>query len=38
MRRQDKNQMAKFYSVGWHMLYADQDGSLTSDTEPYELP
>lgn len=33
MKRQDKNQMAEFYSVGWYMEYADQDGSLRSDTE-----
>lgn len=36
MKRQNKNQMAKFYNVGWHMAYADQDAS--SDTEPCGLP
>lgn len=33
IKRRDKNQMAEFYSVGWHMEYADQDVSLTSHTE-----
>lgn len=36
MKRQNKNQMAMFYNVGWHMAYADQDAS--SDTEPCGLP
>lgn len=33
MKRQDKNQMTEFYSVEWHMLHVDQDGSLTGHTE-----
>lgn len=33
IKRQDKNQMAVFYSIGWCMEYADQDVSLTNHTE-----
>lgn len=38
MKRQHKNQMPKFYNVGWHMAYAAQEGSLTSGTTGCGLP